>query len=148
MPLGLKAIIPRDLKTLSPDPQKITKDVPIALRQFALAVAARLAKYPAQAPPPLGRKRYRRTGDYGRGWTAPGAIRVTGNTVTLVNRVNHRGKSYGVYVGGPVPGRGPGERQAELMGRRGWANISEVAKEEAKLHKPILNRAIQGRATL
>ena len=144
MPVGLQAIIPK--KKAFPDPNQVAAFLPKALMAYGLAVGARMAKYPPQVPPanPKG-KRYRRTGDYGRYWTAPGAVRVTGNTMTLVNRVTHNGRSYGVYVGGPLPGSGPGFRQALSMTRRGWQSISYVARDEARKHRPVLNRSILGR---
>lgn len=147
MPVGLKAIYPRT--HLGVDVATVPGQVERALMLYGLAVGARMAQYPAQIPPISSnprRRPYRRTGDYGRFWSSPGAVRVTGNSVTLVNRVQHNGRSYGVYVGGPVPGEGAGKRQAKIMARRGWPNISAVAREEARKFRPILNRAIVGRA--
>jgi hypothetical protein len=144
VPVGLQAIIPK--KTPFPNPEQVATLVPRALMRYGLAVGARMARYPSQQPPSNPkRKPYRRTGDYGRYWTAPGAVRVSGYTMTLVNRVNHGGRSYGVYVGGPLPGTGPGFRQAATMTKRGWQSISHVARDEARNHRPILNRAILGR---
>jgi hypothetical protein len=144
MPLGLQAIVPK--KHAFPDPSQVATLVPKALMSYGFAVTRRMAAYPAQMPPKNPkRKPYRRTGDYGRYWSAPGAVRVTGYTLTVVNRVVHKGVSYGVYVGGPIPGQGAGFRQAAEMRRRGWPSISTVAREEGRTHRPVLNRAILGR---
>jgi hypothetical protein len=144
VPLGLKAIVPKT--AIFPNTADVQREIPKALMSYGLAVTARMAKYPAQRPPTdPKRKPYRRTGDYGRYWNAPGAVTVRGNVLTVVNRVQHNGRSYGVYVGGPLPGQGAGFRQARTMTIRGWANISEVALEEGRKHRPVLNRAILGR---
>lgn len=144
MPVGLKAIVPK--KSAFPEPGQIAAFVPKALMSYGLAVTARMARYPAQRPPANPKRRpYRRTGDYGRFWNAPGAVTVRGNVLTVVNRVQHRGRSYGVYVGGPLPGRGAGFRQAMTMTSRGWPSISQVALEEGRKYRPVINRAILGR---
>lgn len=143
MPLGLKAIYPKT--KLPPDPAAIAPAVTKALQRMGLAFVAKMQQYPPQQPPiNPKRRRYQRTGDLGRGWTSPGAIRVTGNTVTVVNRMTRGGVSYPVYVQGPKSGN-KGERQTAVMKRKGWQSVSDVAKEVAKENRPILNRAIVGR---
>lgn len=141
-PLGLQAIYP---KTKILDPEAMQAQVQAALRAYGLAVAAKMAQYPAQTTT-AGRQAYRRTGDLGRYWNAPGALTVTSNSVTLVNRVNHNGRSYAVYVQGPTKG-GVGQSQTSRMRDKGWQSISTVAHDTAQQYQPILNRAIKGRAT-
>lgn len=136
MPLGLRAIIPKRLAVI--DGRQVSRDVPIVLNAYAQRLRARLQKYPAQLPTVSG---YRRTGDLGRGWSAPGSLTIRGAEMILVNRTAHA-----VYVQGPRPGgRRPGTRQAAEMRRRGWPNVSDVAREERKQFPVVANRAIRGR---
>lgn len=146
MPLGLQAIIPKN--RVGPDVGNVERYLQRALTSYGLAMTAQLGKYPPQVPPMTmtggipkrKRKPYRRTGDYGRGWNGPGSVRVSGYTLTVVNRI-----SYGVYVGGPRVGEGPGFRQARIMNRRGWPSITDVARTTAPRFRPVMNRAILGR---
>jgi hypothetical protein len=158
VPVGLQAIYSKTLAARL-NVTVIQADTDKALTSYGLAVAAKMAEYPAQIPPisvsvnrrgratvrRSGAKPYRRTGDYGRFWTAPGALRVKDGTLTLVNRVQRKGNSYGVYVGGPKPGAGPGHRQAIVMGKRNWPSITDVSRALAKDFRPIINRAVAGR---
>jgi hypothetical protein len=144
MPVGLKAIVPKT--AVFPSTAAVQHEIPKVLMAYGLAVTAQMAKYPAQRPPANPKRRaYRRTGDYGRFWNAPGAVTVRGYTLTVVNRVQHGGRSYGVYVGGPLPGHGAGFRQALTMTSRGWPSISNVARATARKYRPVLNRAVLGR---
>lgn len=135
MPLGLRAIRPKRLVLI--DTAQIKRDLPAVHRRYLLEVAGEMSKYPPQQG-----SRYRRTGNYGRGWTAPGAIRVDARGATLVNRI-----PYAVYVGGPWPqgGRQKGERQTQVMHKRGWQTISVVARKTKKRYVGLVNRAIRGR---
>lgn len=134
MPLGLQAIRPKRFEVI--DPARAAADLIRVNTQYALAVGKRMAKYPPQRP-----TKYRRTGNYGRGWTAPGSINAKPNEVTLVNRVG-----YAVYVGGPKGGgRGKGERQTKVMREKGWESISDAARQEVKNWEQLVNRSIRGR---
>lgn len=134
MPLGLQAIRPKRFELI--DPRAVERDLENTNRRYGLDVGKAMAKYPAQKP-----TRYRRTGDYGRGWTAPGAVRASAKEVTVVNRVK-----YSVYVGGPkYGGRGKGERQAKVMQQKGWPSITDVARETKRDYVQLVNRAIRGR---
>lgn len=163
MPLGLRALYPK--RAIGPQADRLETDADAALLQYGHAVAAKMAVYPPQIPPQTvrasvdkrgrvrvrlggasGRKPYRRTGDYGRAWSAPTAVTVRNATVTVVNRVQHGGRSYSVYVGGPKEGPGPGQRQAKVMARRGWVSITDVGRSLVKQYQPIVNRAVVGRA--
>lgn len=134
MPLGLQAIRPKRFEVI--DPRAVTADLEKTNRQYALDVGKAMAKYPPQKP-----TKYVRTGNYGRGWTAPGAIKATAAEVTLVNRVR-----YSVYVGGPkYGGRGKGERQTKVMQQKGWPSITDVARETKRKYVQLVNKALRGR---
>lgn len=134
MPLGLQAIRPKRLAPVNT--ARVLADAQRANKQYGLKVAAKMQKYPSQEPTD-----YVRTGDYGRGWTAPGAVKATPHEVTVVNRVK-----YSVYVGGPKGGgRKKGERQAAVMRKKGWPSITDVARETKKDYSDLVNRAIRGR---
>ena len=135
MPLGLKAIRPK--RTTVIDTSRVLRDALKANDDFISRVQRRMQKYPAQEPTD-----YVRTGDYGRGWTAPGAKKVSATEATLVNRV-----TYSVYVGGPWPqsGRRRGARQARVMNAKGWPSLSDVAREEKRRYRRIVIEAIRGR---
>lgn len=132
MPLGLQAIRPKRFDVI--DPRAVVSDLEKTNRSYALDVGKAMAKYPSQRP-----TRYVRTGDYGRGWTAPGSIKASASEVTLVNRVG-----YSVYVGGPRQGN-KGERQAAVMRKKGWQSITDVARETKRNYVQLVNRAIRGR---
>jgi hypothetical protein len=132
VPLGLQAIRPKRFELI--DPRAVERDLENTNRRYGLDVGKAMAKYPAQKP-----TRYRRTGDYGRGWTAPGAVRASAKEVTVVNRV-----PYSVYVGGPLSGN-KGERQTAVMRKKGWPSITNVARETKRNYVQLVNRAIRGR---
>lgn len=132
MPLGLVAIRPKRFDIVNIDRPALER----ANRQYALDIGKKMADYPPQRP-----STYRRTGDYGRGWFAPGSIKASASEVTLVNRI-----PYAVYVGGPkYGGRGKGERQTTDMRKRGWKSISDVARSEKKRYVQLVNKALRGR---
>jgi len=135
MPLGLQAIRPKRFELI--DPRAVVTDLEKTNRQYALDVGKQMAYYPPQRP-----TRYKRTGNYGRGWTAPGAVRASATEVTLVNRVG-----YSVYVGGPWPqsGHDKGERQTKVMHGKGWKSISDVARDTKKNYVQLVNKAVRGR---
>lgn len=132
MPLGLQAIRPKRFEVI--DTRAVASDLEKINRQYALDVGKQMAQYPPQKP-----TRYKRTGNYGRGWTAPGAVRASASEVTLVNRV-----TYSVYVGGPRQGA-VGERQTKVMRGKGWKSITDVARETKRNYVQLVNKAIRGR---
>jgi hypothetical protein len=132
MPLGFQAIRPKRYEVI--DPRAVVSDLEKTNRQYALDIGKGMSKYPSQKP-----TRYKRTGNYGRGWTAPGAVKASASEVTLVNRVG-----YSVYVGGPLQG-GVGERQTKVMRGKGWPSITNVARDTKKNYVQLVNKAIRGR---
>lgn len=131
MPLGLQALIPGRMAPF--DPRTVEAELLKRNRQFLLAVAKRMMYYPPQEPG----GDYVRTGDYGRGWTAPGSMTVTTTEAVLINKI-----AYAVYVGGPLPGSGAGHRQAAVMTRKGWTSISVAAREEIKGYPYLIQAAL------
>ncbi len=132
MPLGLQAIRPKRFDLI--DPRAVVSDLEKTNRQYGLDVGKKMAAYPPQRP-----TTYRRTGTYGRGWTAPGAVKASASEVTVVNRVG-----YSVYVGGPKQGN-VGERQTKVMRGKGWPSITDVARETKRDYIELVNRSIRGR---
>lgn len=125
---------------------------------FAGDVLSDLATYPPQEPragerQSLGRRfgnrrakrayigrGYRRTGTLGRGWRLRGPRRRgSAILVEVVNRVD-----YSVHVQGPNPGE-PGERQTDDMERRGWANITTVARTRWQQRRAVVIRILNNR---
>lgn len=135
MPLGLRAIRPRRLTLM--DTARIRRNLPNQHRRYLLEVAKDMAKYPPQEA-----TSYRRTGDLGKGWTAPNAIKVWAEGGQLVNRV-----PYAVYVEGPWPqsGHSVGERQTRVMRRKRWPSISDVARRTKKKYRNLVITEIAGR---
>lgn len=135
MPLGLRAIRPKRFEVI--DPRAVVADLEKTNRQYLLDVGEEMAYYPPQRP-----TKYKRTGDYGRGWSSPGAVRASASEATLVNRV-----PYAVYVGGPWPQsrHEKGQRQTKVMHGKGWKSISDVARDKKKSYVQLVNRAIRGR---
>lgn len=132
MPLGLQAIRPKRFELI--DPGAVVADLEKSNREYVLKVGRQMADYPSQRP-----TKYVRTGDYGRGWTAPGAVRASATEATLVNQV-----PYSVWVGGPNPSHGqPG--QTKDMRKRGWKSITDVARETKREYVQLVNKAIRGR---
>ncbi len=163
---------------IGPDPAEVEKAVEKALERYAIDVASQLAKYPPQVPPintashtfrggvgvrvtKAGNIRYtrpgfktahpyRRTGDYGRFWTAPGSMKTqvssSSASVTVTNKVSRKGHPYAVYVGGPKDGSGPGQRQARVMGDRGWPNMTDAIAGANQRNKGIVGQAMLGHA--
>jgi hypothetical protein len=132
VPLGVQAIRPKRFEVI--DPRAVVTDLEATNRRYALDVGKQMATYPSQRP-----TKYRRTGNYGRGWTAPGAVKASAAEVTLVNRVG-----YSVYVGGPKQGN-KGERQTKVMRGKGWKSITDVARETKREYVQLVNKAIRGR---
>jgi len=135
MPLGLHAIRPKRFAIIEPN----RADIERSNRQYVLNVGKKMGSYPPQRRTVSG---YKRTGNYGRGWTAPGAVRASAEEATLVNRVG-----YSSYVGGPWPqsGHDKGERQTREMHGRGWPSITDVARAEKKNYVQLVNKALKGR---
>lgn len=100
-------------------------------------VIRQMATYPPQNPD----TEYQRTGDYGRSWAIGSSTVYTDNSVRIVNRVQHYGRAYAVYVGGPTTTR-PG--QSRWNGRYGWVSITDVAKDIRRRYPRILTDALVG----
>lgn len=141
MPVELRAILPR--RAAVPPAQQIRRGIDRFLRDFAFGVVREMQEYPPARPwkhrPPSSgpRKGGRRTGFYGREWGV--GVRFGANRVEVVNRA-----VYAVYVGGPVPGRGPGRRQAHALRARGWKSVSDVAPVLRRRFRPLLLEYLRG----
>lgn len=133
MPLGLQAITP---KAALIDTHAAEAQLLATHRAYITAVQKQMQSYPSQKA-----TKYRRTGDYGRSWGGSGSVFISAAESRLVNRL-----WYSVYVGGPRPGNGVGERQAAVMAGKGWPSISTVARATIKLYRPLYNNAVKGRA--
>lgn len=92
---------------------------------FAGAMISRMARYPAQRP-----TTYRRTGDLGRNWRLRGPRRS--GTRIIAEAVNNI--PYAVYVEGPRTG-GRGQRQTDVMRRKGWQNVTDETRREWPRHR-------------
>lgn len=129
MPLGLRSIRANP-KVI--DTTRVLRGLEKANTAYGQSIQRRMQRYPAQKP-----TTYVRTGDLGRGWTAPGSLKVTPYEMILVNRVG-----YSVWVQGPND-KAPG--QARVMKGKGWQSLSTVAREERRKWVGIVNREIRGR---
>jgi hypothetical protein len=104
------------------------------LEDFGQAMKEEMSEYPPNQPwssvPPKNGPRAggRRTGAYGDGWrNAP--IRVTNNSMTVVNTVSYAG-----VVGGV--------NQSRVLEGRGWKRVDEVAREVRRYNLPRYSRVI------
>lgn len=133
MPLGLKAIVP---KRKSLDTSHLQAELVAMNTKFITDIQRVMIKYPSQQP-----TRYKRTGDYGRGWAGPGAVKITAEEATLINRIR-----YAVYVGGPNPGARAGERQSQVMANKGWTSISTAVAVLKSQYPRLVIRVMAGHA--
>lgn len=132
MSIGLEAIRPKKVALI--DTRRVQREVLKAHNAFAAAIKTGMtAGYQRVAESP----RYRRTGTYGRGWSAPSSTRITLEGVLIANRVR-----YAKWVGGPLNKR-PG--QARVMRRKGWPSITDVAREAGRRYRPLIIRAVKSR---
>lgn len=124
------------------------------MKRFQAAAQRKMQTYPPaqpwrHPPPRSGPRRAnpgsmigRRTGDYGRGWHG----RVYQEGADLVAEIANGAVDYGIYVGGPREGPGPGTRQAWFMGPRGWTSVTEVDEDWGRTTEE-LQRIIDRAAT-
>lgn len=133
MPLGIKAIIPQGKRL---DTSHLQADLVAMNTRFITDVQRVMMKYPSQQP-----TKYRRTGDYGRGWAGPGAVKVTAEEATLINHIR-----YAVYVGGPNPGPAAGQRQTQVMAGKGWTSITTAVAGLKAQYPQLVIRVIAGHA--
>ena len=103
------------------------------LRNFAVGLTNRMAKYPPQRAGRTGRV-YRRTGTLGRGWQIGVSVsKPAAGSIEVANNV-----AYARHVQG-VPGPGG---QRPVMAAIGWRNIETESDAEWARHSPQIRRAI------
>jgi len=133
MVLGLKAITSKK-KPL--DTSHLQADLIAMNTRFITDIQRKMTKYPPQKP-----TTYKRTGDYGRGWAGPGAVKISAEEATLINHIR-----YGVYVGGPNPGPSAGQRQTQVMAEKGWISITDAVAEVKGDYPRLVARVIVGKS--
>lgn len=78
--------------------------------------------------------RYRRTGNYGRGWVIEGAD----DGYAIKNNVSRKGRSYAKYVGGDAYGN-----SQAWMHKGRWPLLRDVVEDEVKKLPDVISKDIQ-----
>jgi len=118
------------------DEAKLRKVV-AEMQSFSFDTVQDIAEYPVQRPS----VHYIRTGQLGRTWVARGPLGVYEEAGALISQVGNK-TEYTATVQG-FKSKSP--QQKAVFASYGWKSVEEVAKRQWAKHKPMIERALEGK---
>jgi len=118
------------------DEAKLRKVV-AEMQALSFDIVQDIAEYPVQRQG----VRYIRTGHLGRTWVARGPLGVYEEAGALISQVGNK-TEYASTVQG-FKTKSP--QQKAVFATYGWKSVEEVAKRQWAKHKPMIERALEGK---